>query len=104
NLCDGNSAFIAKSLTATTDWNTSINSCAVGNDLSANNATGFSVLPGGYRDANGSFLFQGYDASLWSSTENGSYAWSRLLFYDGADVRRYGRNKAFGSSVRCVRD
>ncbi len=47
--CDSNKANIAKSLASTTDWKGSTKHCAVGNDLKANNATGFSALPaGGY--------------------------------------------------------
>ncbi len=102
--CNNNSNYIAKSLAATTNWNTSSNSCAVGNDLSANNATGFSVLPGGYRFTGGSFSYQGSGARLWSSTVLGSAAWFRSLSYTDADVNRSLYDKAFGYSVRCVRD
>jgi len=51
--CDGTSTYIAKSLAATTNWNTSTNTCAVGNNLTANNATGFTALPNGVRDPDG---------------------------------------------------
>ena len=102
--CNSNSNYIAKALAATTNWNTYNGTCSVGNNLSANNATGFSVLPGGYRLTNGSFYGQGSNASLWSSTELGSSAWLRYLLYNDTDVSRYGYNKDFGFSVRCVRD
>ncbi len=67
--------------------------------------SGLAVLPGGSRNPNGSFGSQGGGAYLWSSTEVGSDAsWYRALFYDGTVVFRNYDGKAFGYSVRCVRD
>ncbi|HHB78399.1 MAG TPA: hypothetical protein ENK85_04115 [Saprospiraceae bacterium] len=64
----------------------------------------YAVLPGGYRNTNGSFYNQGNNANLWSSTENGSNAWNRNLNYNNTDVNRNNNNKGYGFSVRCVRD
>jgi len=69
------------------------------------NSSGFSGLPGGFRDGNGSFYYFGKLGYWWSSSElNTYYAWSRLLNYDYGNVYRYTTNKVNGFSVRCLRD
>ena len=70
------------------------------------NESGFSALPGGYRDYyNGTFGNMGYVAYFWSSTEYYSFsAWSRILGYDGSSVYRSYYYKQYGFSVRLVRD
>ena len=71
----------------------------------ATNSSGFTALPGGYRGLNGYFGNHTYNASFWSSTEYSStYAWYRLLYYDGEVVSRYNYNKTFGYSCRCLKD
>ncbi len=72
----------------------------------ADNSSGFSVLPSGYRYlSGGSFDDLGYDADIWSSSEvNGSYAWYRFLDYRYADVGRNGFSKTGGFSARCLKD
>jgi uncharacterized protein (TIGR02145 family) len=102
--CSGNSSYIAKALASTEGWNTSTNSCAVGNNQGSNNATGFSAVPAGYCSGS-SFSIVGYGASFWSSTQNDSYvACYRYLYYYYADVGRNDGGKNAGSSVRCLRD
>ncbi len=104
-LCNSNTSYIAKALAATTNWNTHTGTCTVGNNLSANNATGFSGLPGGTRDTGGSFGSMGSYGNWWSSTETGSLnAWSRYLGYNNSGVGSSSYTKGFGFSVRCVRD
>ncbi len=66
--------------------------------------SGLAVLPGGTRSTSGSFSNQSLYAYLWSSTEGGSGAWRRYLSYSSPLVDRFYFNKAFGFSVRCVRD
>ena len=70
------------------------------------NSSGFSGLPGGYRDyTSGFFNSAGLNGYWWSSSPNGSFAWSRLLGYNYESVYRYnGFNPQDGFSVRCVRD
>ena len=102
--CSGNSSYIAKALASTEGWNTSTNSCAVGNNQGSNNATGFSAVPAGYCYGS-SFDNVGYDAYFWSSTQNHSNnAWFRGLYYCYAGVHRNYNGKDNGFSVRCLRD
>ena len=71
----------------------------------ATNSSGFTALPCGYRDPNGTYYGIGDGGDWWSSTGNDSnLAWYRDLFYNGSDVARYLNNKHYGFSVRCVRD
>jgi len=70
----------------------------------ATNSSGFTGLPGGYRKSNGSFSNLTYRAVFWSSSENGSNAWNRGLYFNYAQVRRGYDNQAYGIGVRCVRD
>ena len=83
--------------TGTSLWNTP--------NAEATNSSGFTGLPGGYRDFVGSFYYFGYFGYWWSSSEtNTAYAWFRYLDYnDGVAYRNYGY-KRFGFSVRCLRD
>jgi len=71
----------------------------------ANNESGFSALPGGFRTKIGSFYFIGEYAYFWSATEFfSSTAWSRHLYYLNSGIYRIGNLKPYGYSVRCVRD
>ena len=68
------------------------------------NSSGFSGLPGGYRNSNGNFLNAGSNGVWWSSSPDGSNAWSRDLNFNNEDVYRDSSNPRSGFSVRCVRD
>ena len=97
---------IAKSLAATTGWTISTEDGAIGNDLTKNNRSGFSALPGGYRANVGIFYNIGLYGYWWSATEHGtSYAFGRYLTYDYdnlfGDLYYY---KGCGFSVRLLRD
>jgi uncharacterized protein (TIGR02145 family) len=71
----------------------------------ANNESGFSGLPGGSRNYNGSFDTIGYYGHWWSSTEdNAVAAWYRYLDYGISSVTRANSFKLVGFSVRCLRD
>ena len=72
----------------------------------ATNESGFTALPGGYRDTYyGSDYNMGIYGSFWSSTEAiSNYAWDRLLYYNYSGVYRNYYNKLYGFSVRCIRD
>ena len=96
---------IAKSLAATTDWNINTGTGTIGNDLTKNNNSGFTALPGGTCGIGGAFGNIGYYGFWWSSTEyNTSYAWFRSLYFDYYTLTSYYITKSYGFSVRCLRD
>jgi len=68
--------------------------------------SGFSALPGGYRDNDhGTFHDRGNSTLFWSSTEFSTYyAWGRLLLCSHSEVYRYRYNKHYGFSVRLIKD
>ena len=71
----------------------------------ATNSSGFAGLPGGGRNASGTFGYVGNFGFWWSSTEsNTTDAWARYLYYDVSFVGRGFNDKALGFSVRCLRD
>ena len=71
----------------------------------ATNESGFSGLPGGYRNYGGSFNDVGYSGNWWSSSELGTLsAWFRCLDYEYGGVIRETDGKTIGFSVRCLRD
>ncbi len=83
--------------TGTTHWYTP--------NTGATNSSGFNALPGGSRTNGGSFYNLGYHGYWWSSTEySESNAWSRYLDYDNDQVGRSFNNKAYGRSVRCLKN
>ncbi len=66
---------------------------------------GFSALPAGYGNVPGGFTYEGYDANIWGSTENGdfnSYGMHVYCNYDNAGMGFNGRFYVF--SVRCLKD
>ncbi len=71
----------------------------------ATNESGFTGLPGGYRDTDGTFYNDGYFGYWWSTTEYlpGS-ALTRDLDLDSAVAERYALDKSAGLSVRCLKD
>ena len=96
---------IAKALAATTDWNTYTGTGAPGADLTKNNSSGFTALPGGYRGGDGTFGSVGDYGYWWSSTEgNASGAWLRYLNYGNGSLFRSNYSRSYGFSVRCLRD
>ena len=69
------------------------------------NWSGFSGLPGGYRDiSSGNFNNAGINGSWWSSTPSGSNAWDRNLYGTSENVGSGSSDLRYGFSVRCVRD
>jgi uncharacterized protein (TIGR02145 family) len=95
---------IAKSLAAKTDWQTHATTGKIGCDLTKNNRSGFSALPGGIR-YNGTFNFQGGHGDWWSATAaDASGAWNRYFHSELDYLGRGSFNKGSGFSVRLVRD
>ena len=69
------------------------------------NESGFTGLPGGSRDNDGSYSSVGSYGYWWSSTEyNTYYAWSRYLSTNRGYASRGSSSKKDGLSVRCLRD
>jgi len=83
--------------TGTTHW--------LSPNTGATNTSGFTALPGGYRNVDGAFTSIGYTGYWWSSTEYPAYgAWRRYMTYDSSNVSGYLNLEAYGFSVRCVKD
>ena len=98
---------IAKSLASDNGWSTSIYQGAVGNSdfTSFRNKTGFSALPGGFRNFNGAFNDISEIGYWWSSTiDNSMDAYGRYIDYDDSEVSSYSNKKLNGFSVRCIKD
>jgi uncharacterized protein (TIGR02145 family) len=96
---------IAKSLAAKAGWYVSTNPGAIGNDLTKNNLSGFSALPGGFRNYKGHFINVGLYGSWWCASETDAlYAYGRYLGYDFENLYSYSYFfKSSGFSVRLVR-
>ena len=97
--CGGNSSYIAKALASQNNWTTSANICAVGNNLSDNNASGFSAEPAGDNWSSG------YGVSFWLSTESQWYSPRYFyLYYTNAYVTSSTSGRESYYSVRCIKD
>ncbi len=93
----GGSSVAGGKMKSTTGWNAP--------NTGATNESGFTGLPGGYRDIDGTYSLMGYPGHWWSSSENDSnFAWFRNLYYNYSNVNRNNFYKQDGFSVRCVRD
>jgi len=81
--------------TGTLHWNTPNNG--------ATNETGFTALPGGYRDYFGIFGSIKRIGYWWSSSEaTSSDAWFRGMHFNYINADRSSSNKKSGFSVRCI--
>ena len=108
----GTSGSVAKALATTTDWLTSTNVGAIGNDLSKNNTCGFFALPGGlrYSGLDAQFSDLGKSADWWTSTEfttvySKYMAYSRTMYYYESSVLTFSTSiKMYGMSIRCIKD
>jgi len=66
---------------------------------------GFSALPGGYRNTDGYFSWNGSYGFWWASDDySDTEAWSRVIYHHQGDVYRSSPSKGFGRSVRCIRN
>ena len=72
--------------------------------MNGDNSSGFTTLPGGFRNSSGSFCEILSFAYFWSVTEKDvDCAWYRILGIVGSEVYRGDFLKSIGASVRCVR-
>ncbi|MBK7695522.1 MAG: fibrobacter succinogenes major paralogous domain-containing protein [Saprospiraceae bacterium] len=77
----------------------------------ATNESGFTALPGGRRNSDGSFenplnkLGIRYDGAWWTSTLFGMHSiWYRSIGYSGIGVGRNDSMETNGFSIRCIKD
>jgi uncharacterized protein (TIGR02145 family) len=71
----------------------------------ADNSSGFTAIPGGWRYYGGASEYIGYFSYWWSSTEeNGDNAWWQQVNYVNPNFSRNTMNKKYGLSVRCIKD
>ena len=75
-------------------------------NTAATNETGFSALPGGYRNYWNQYSYNlNTAAQFWTSTEiDADWVYTRFLNHTSGDIYRDDMNKRAGFSVRCVRD
>jgi uncharacterized protein (TIGR02145 family) len=96
---------VAQSMAAQQDWPVSLIAGCIGYNLSKNNRSGFSALPGGYRMGStfDSFGIFGY---WWTSTQTGtsSTASCRGLHYNADYLGNANHALTDGYSVRLVKD
>jgi uncharacterized protein (TIGR02145 family) len=107
----GKNENIGKSLAAQSYWKLSEGPGSVGNDLQSNNSSGFSGLPGGYRNHyNSKFEYEGVTGFWWSSTTYVLNSEKFPLFCSmGYSSTKLGNGFGYytletGFSVRCVKD
>jgi len=105
--CNGNSNNIAKSLADSVGWQYSNDQCHVGNNISTNNATGFSALPSGYVSWSGPWYYQ-TQAHFWTSTYHhtdfGTDIFACKWQIIGSTTSLNNHYAACQLSVRCLRD
>ena len=58
----------------------------------------------GFRGISGTFYIRGSYTYFWSSLESSTSAWVRYLFSGYSVVNRNTNSKAYGFSVRCLKD
>ncbi len=69
------------------------------------NKSGFTAIPGGYRNHEGYFINIGKNALFWTATEfNSTNVWFRNVIGSIPDVYAPNYAKDFGLSVRCIKD
>ena len=91
--------------TSTTGWRGTNEGSKLSTETSGGtNSSGFTGHLAGYRFTDGTFVNRGTYAFLWSSSQSGSTAWYRGLGSGISTVIRFSGTKAYGFSVRCVRD
>jgi len=73
----------------------------------ADNSSGFTALPGGFRENDGSFDYMQSNSFWWTSSEgNATSAWYRVLYNQDSFFNRvtFEDDKNLGLSVRCLKD
>jgi uncharacterized protein (TIGR02145 family) len=74
-------------------------------NIGATNSSGFSALPGGFRDTTGNFGYIGDFTNFWSTSEYSATASvRRYLTSSNSNIYRYNDPKNYGFSARCTQD
>jgi uncharacterized protein (TIGR02145 family) len=97
----------AKALASSTGWALSTIEGTIGYEMTSNNSTGFTALPGGGRGAAGAYFDLQNTACWWTSTEHTEdtdEAYFRALNSEWFDLYEASFDKHAGFSVRCVKD
>ena len=102
-VCNPNYAnYVATAFASNDGWNSSPIECAPGNNLAANNATGFNAMPAGQWAQDPSGINQ--YASFWGASGDSSTAYSwNLMMNHPYPVVSYDMSE-WAYSVRCVRN
>ena len=96
---------IAKSMAATSDWQTSQFPGAIGDDPGKNNKSNFTALPDGFRFHSGVFGYRSIENHWWSSSEAFSgQAYSIYLMKDTTSAQAHVHYKDEGFSVRLIKN
>lgn len=96
---------LAKSIATSVGWEKSTSEGAIGNNFTQNNSSGFTGVPGGFRDIDGEYYNVSRTAFWWCSTEiNSNGASARRLSYEFSAIYNSGNIKQCGLSVRCIKD
>jgi uncharacterized protein (TIGR02145 family) len=96
----GGEAIAGKKLKSTSGW-------AFSDSTKATNESGFTALPGGYRDGYGTYSSLKEIGFWWTSSaaDRGvDYAWLRGMFFNNDYVSRFETFRPSGLSVRCVQN
>ena len=95
----------AKALASITGWVLYGITGNPGQDMASNNKSGFSAMPGGYRQPAGTYSSAGLGAYYWSTTADiPLLASCRLVYFDLSTLQERNYTKDTGVSVRCVKD
>jgi uncharacterized protein (TIGR02145 family) len=117
---NNNYELIAKFLASTSLWDSTTIEETPGYNVTQNNQSGFSALPGGFRDIEGKYLNMGTNGRYWSSSDyediqlfnpdgtisEGDPTMSIFITinHDSKMVYQSGMAKGSGCSVRCLKD
>ncbi len=71
----------------------------------ATNSSGFTALPGGYRELNGQFFELTESGNFWASNQDLiTSAWCRYIYNNSVILSRWAYYKTYGWYVRCLKN
>lgn len=101
----GTSGSVINALASKTDWSSSV--YIIGDDLTKNNSSGFTALPGGFKRVSGSFGGLSINTGWWAVLEDKTVAASVEMGDNDQgrdDLEAVESDKKMGLSVRCIKD